>query len=334
MVVLTGGGTGGHLAIVRAVAEALAAMGHTPGYIGSQSGQDRQWFDNSPLFDKTLFLPTRGVVNRRGLGRASALWEMAKAVRQADRQMKAWQTRAVLGVGGFSAAPATLAAALGRAPLFIHEQNAVPGTLNRLLKPFAKAFFSAYTGDRVPYPVSLRYFQTARTRRRLERVIFLGGSQGARAINDLALALAPRLLKEGIAVSHQTGRADYERVKEAYESAGIVVEIFAFDANLHEKIARADFAVSRAGASTLWELTANRLPTFFVPYPYAAGDHQYHNARYLAERGAAWVAREHEIDKAMLLEAMASNLQKVSEKMAGLIAPGGAEEIAKRLVET
>lgn len=331
-VLLTGGGTGGHLAIVRALKEAFLKRGIRPLYIGSQSGQDRRWFADDDDFSQKFFLKTRGVVNRRGLAKAAALWEIAKATALSGRIIREAKVQAVVSVGGFSAAPAAFAAILTRTPLFIHEQNAVPGRLNALLRSRAAAFFSSYGPDATPYPVADRFFKKARIRKELKRIIFLGGSQGATAINDFALKVAPMLQKRGIKIIHQTGERDFERVRRGYEKMGIEAEVFAFHPALDEKIAEADFAVSRAGASTLWELAASQIPTLFVPYPYAAGDHQYHNARYLADRGAGYVVRQKDLTPTKLEEILALPIESVSRKLSETIRPGGADRIVKKTI--
>ncbi|WP_457595813.1 UDP-N-acetylglucosamine--N-acetylmuramyl-(pentapeptide) pyrophosphoryl-undecaprenol N-acetylglucosamine transferase [Hydrogenimonas sp.] len=333
-VLLAGGGTGGHLAIVAALKEALPKLGAGVYYAGSESGQDRSWFGEDDAFAGSLFLPTRGVVNQKALGRLAALGAIAAASVKARRFLRDNRVDGVVSVGGYSAAPAALAAITGGVPLLIHEQNAAPGRLNRLLRPFARRFFSSYEGERVDYPVREAFFAAARPRERVERVVFLGGSQGARAINDLALALAPRLAEAGIGIIHQTGRREWERVKEAYDTMGVAADCFPFHPALHEKIAAADFAISRAGASTLWELAANRLPALFIPYPYAAGDHQYHNARYLAERGAGWVVRQEALTPDLAWERLQhADVAAASSKLAELVRPGGAETLARKILE-
>ncbi len=334
-ILLTGGGTGGHLAIVRAVAEALRERGVRPLYVGSRSGQDRAWFEKEKGFEATLFLPTRGVVNRRGVAKIAALGATLKATLAARRFMKDHGVGAVLSVGGFSAAPASFAALTMGTPLFIHEQNAVVGRLNRLLASHAHTFFSSYGPSPTPYPVRRLFFDLARDRTRLRRVIFLGGSQGATAINDFALDVAPSLADRGVAISHQTGDRDFERVVDAYAERGIEADVFPFSPMLHEKIAAADLAVSRGGASTLWELVANRLPTLFVPYPYAAGDHQYFNAKFLADKGAGWVVRQKDLSVDIFESiAQSERIAEVGRHLVGLASPDGAERIAKALLET
>ncbi|MNN75158.1 UDP-N-acetylglucosamine transferase [compost metagenome] len=105
-------------------------------------------------------------------------------------------------------------------------------------------------------------------------------------------------------------------MKQEYEKLGVVVELYAFTKNLPELITRADLAVSRAGASTLWELTANGCPAFFIPYPYAAGDHQYHNAQFLVQNNLAWCERESENLKSKLIKVLKNpQLKEKSEKL-------------------
>ncbi|WP_457606144.1 undecaprenyldiphospho-muramoylpentapeptide beta-N-acetylglucosaminyltransferase [Nitratifractor sp.] len=331
-IVMTGGGTGGHLAIVRAVKRELA--GEELVYIGSSAGQDRQWFGEDEDFAASYFLETRGVVNQGALGRVASLAKMLGAAWRTRALLKKHKAGVVFSVGGYSAAPAAFAAKSLGIPLVIHEQNAVPGSLNRLLRPYAAAFLSSFD-EASPvraYPIDGAFFARARVRKELKTILFLGGSQGAKAINELALSLAPALHERGIAILHQAGERNLEEVRKAYEELGIEAEIFGFTDRLPELMARADFAVARAGASTLWELAAGGVPTLFVPYPYAAGDHQYHNARYLADRGLAWVKRESELNGEGVLRIMEeADLEKISRGLINFTPKEGAKEIAELL---
>ena len=327
--IITGGGTGGHLAIAEALLEALRTRGHEAVFIGSVSGQDRVWFEKGSSFARSWFLETTGVVNRRGFAKAAALWRIFTAFLQSRRIIKGYAPDAVVSVGGFSAAAASFAALSLRVPLYIHEQNAVSGRLNKMLRPFAKAFFSSYDENSPVkgYPVSKILFETARVRSGIKTIIFLGGSQGARVINDLALELAPDLSGRGINIIHQCGERDYERVKAEYGKIGCDVELYGFTRELHSLLARSDLAVSRAGASTLWELCANGLIAFFIPYPYAAGDHQYYNAKYLADMDLAWCKRESELKKEDILSLLNSDLSEKSRGVMAICEEGAAESI-------
>lgn len=331
--IFTGGGTGGHLVIALSLAEAAKKRGHRVMFIGSQSGQDRQWFGESTLFEEAHFLDTTGVVNKSGFGKIGALWKILKAVAISKNLIAEFKADAVVSVGGFSAAPAAVAAVAGKTPLYIHEQNAITGKLNRLLRPYAKGFFSSYERgeNRCDYPVNPLYFEKARVRDTIKTVIFLGGSQGAKFINDLALQIAPWLDHGGIHIIHQCGLKEEERVRAAYKEMGIHAEVYGFTTEIVELISRSDFAISRSGASTLWELCAAQVPAFFIPYPSAAGDHQYHNAQYILQSDCGWCERQNGDLVEKLQKAILGDIAPKSEALASLIAPEGAVRIIEKI---
>jgi UDP-N-acetylglucosamine--N-acetylmuramyl-(pentapeptide) pyrophosphoryl-undecaprenol N-acetylglucosamine transferase len=307
---ITGGGTGGHLMIAEALVEAAVKNGHEVIFIGSTSGQDQKYFAKHSNFSHVYFLETTGVVNQKKFGKLKAIFKVLKGVLKARNILKKHNIEALYSVGGFSAAPASFASIALKIPLFIHEQNAVRGKLNDILRPFAKSFISAYEQDSPikGYPVKEVFYQNARVRDELKTIIFLGGSQGAKAINDLALNIAKDIDKKGIKIIHQAGEADFERVKSAYISMGIEAEVYGFTKDLPTLMSKADLAVSRSGASTLWELTANGLPAFYIPYPYAAGDHQYHNAKFIVDNNLGWCMRQGENLEDELLQIIQTDL--------------------------
>ncbi|MGZ5208981.1 MAG: undecaprenyldiphospho-muramoylpentapeptide beta-N-acetylglucosaminyltransferase [Sulfuricurvum sp.] len=334
-IIFTGGGTGGHLVIALSLAEAARVRGHNVLFIGSTSGQDRQWFGNSALFEESYFLETTGVVNKKGLGKIVALWKIFKAVLSSRDIIRGFNADAVVSVGGFSAAPAAIASLSLRVPLTIHEQNAVTGKLNSLLRPYCAGFYSSYEEgeNHCDYPVSEPYFQNARPRFSVQTVIFLGGSQGAKFINDLALEIAPWLEEKGINIIHQCGAAEEERIRHAYHALGIEADVVGFTTKIAGLIEKSDFAVSRSGASTLWELCAARVPAFYIPYPSAAADHQYHNARYIIDHNAGWCERQGEGLADKLKAAIVSDIRAKSEALEKLIAPSGAKKIIEKIEE-
>jgi len=314
---ITGGGTGGHLMIAKSLAEVAKKRGHKLTFIGSTYGQDRNYFENSSLFDEVHFFETTGVVNQKGLKKFVALYKIFKAFLRAKSILKKEGVDATYSVGGFSSAPASFASLFLKVPFFIHEQNAVKGRLNSILQPYATNYICAYDKE-TPiegYPVEEIFFESARVRESLKTIIFLGGSHGARAINDLALSVAKELESRGIKILHQAGESDFERVESAYKELGVEVELYGFTKELNTLIARADLAISRAGASTLWELSANGCPALFVPYPYAAGDHQYHNAEFIVKNDLGWCEREGESLKQKLLEVLDEPLAERSKKL-------------------
>jgi len=330
-IVMTGGGTGGHLAIIKAVKEQLENEELI--YIGSTKGQDRQWFENDNDFKEKYFFKTRGVVNQRGIGKLKSLWMMFQAMLEARKLLKKHNVKVVLSVGGFSSAATVFAAKSMSIPIVIHEQNAALGSLNKLMKPYSKAFISSYLEESPikAYPVKEIFFANGHIRTTINTVIFLGGSQGAKAINNLALSIAPELKSRGIKIIHQAGVNNIDEVEKAYELLGIEAEVFGFTEKLADYMNEADFAVARAGASTLWELSATALPALFIPYPYAASDHQFYNAKFLVEKDLAWLMREEEIDEKKILNILDESMELKSKGLMQIVEKDGSRKIAELL---
>ena len=332
-IVMTGGGTGGHLAIIKAVKEHLKEEELI--YIGSTKGQDRQWFEEDSDFSKTYFLKTRGVVNQGLAGKFKSLFKIFTSALEVRKILKEHKASVVFSVGGFSAAPAAIAAKLSGIPLVIHEQNAALGSLNKLLKPYATQFISSYLEESPikAYPIKQIFFENARVRDSVKTIIFLGGSQGAKAINGLALEIAPELKARGIRIIHQAGQNNIDEVKKAYADLGIEAEVFGFTDKLADYMNEADFAIARSGASTLWELSATAVPTLFIPYPYAASDHQFYNAQFLVEKELAWIMREKEINTQKVLALLDEDLTERSKGLMEIVEKEGSEKIADLLTQ-
>jgi UDP-N-acetylglucosamine--N-acetylmuramyl-(pentapeptide) pyrophosphoryl-undecaprenol N-acetylglucosamine transferase len=259
---------------------------------------------------------------------------LIKATIKARRVLKEVNAKVVFCVGGFSAAPTSFASKMLKIPLIIHEQNASIGSLNRVLRNYAKAFISSYEEDSPihSYPIKREFFKKSRIRKEIKTIIFLGGSQGAVAINTLALELAPIIKDRGIKIIHQAGERNIQEVEERYRDMSIDAIVFGFTNKLSDYMEQADFAVARAGASTLWELSATACPTLFIPYPYAAGDHQYYNAKFLEEKGVAWIMRENEIDNSKILSILDEDISTKSSKLKEIIESDGAKRIAEMLI--
>jgi UDP-N-acetylglucosamine--N-acetylmuramyl-(pentapeptide) pyrophosphoryl-undecaprenol N-acetylglucosamine transferase len=335
MIVITGGGTGGHLSIAKSLCEAFNEEEVRPFYIGSTHGQDKTWFEGYPGFKKTIFLPTTGVVNQKGFKKMLALKNIFQQAFTCKTFFKEQNIKAVISVGGYGAAPGAFGALMCGIDLYIHEQNAINGKLNGLLKPFAKSFFSSYDENSPikDYPVSKLFFEAYRPKKELKTLLFLGGSQGARAINDLALELAPWLNEHKIRIIHQCGDKDFQRVKSFYEKHNLDAQLFSFSKSLHEIFYEADAAIARSGAGSVWELCAAGVPALFIPYPYAAKDHQYYNAKALVDKGLATLMRQDEIEIKKVQEWILNlDVTSLSNKLHKQIEPGGAKSIAKEVL--
>ena len=250
-VVVTGGGTGGHLKVADAFIEEFHNRGISVIFIGSSNGQDKAWFEHDRRLKKAIFLDTKGVVNKTSFGKVTSLLNIFSKTLFCLNLYSTYNVKTVISVGGFSAAAATFASILKfGCKLYIHEQNSKMGKLNEITSKFATEIFSSFDENSLvkDYPVAKEFFETARVRDKIKTIAFFGGSQGAVCINDFALKVAPKLNEMGIKIIHQTGKNDFTRVKEQYEKLNIKADVFDFSKDIPSKMASADFAVSRAGA--------------------------------------------------------------------------------------
>lgn len=336
-IVITGGGTGGHLKIADVFIDEFVKRGFEVIYIGSTSGQDIAWFENDKRLKKAIFLTTSGVVNKKGIQKLLSLFNIFKRTYESLLILKKYNVNTVISVGGFSAAPTSFATIFKKdCNLFIHEQNSVIGTLNKKTMKFAKGFYSSFYSNSAikDYPVKEIFFEKRRVRKELKTIAFFGGSQGAVAINNFALNLASRLNQMGIKIIHQTGAKDFSRVKNEYEKLKIDADVFDFTKDITEKMYEADFCVSRAGASTLFELCANNLPTFFVPFKYAASNHQYYNAKALLEKNLCFLENEDDLNIDKFFEILDKvELEKISIGLREFIKPNATEKIVDDILK-
>lgn len=334
MIAITGGGTGGHLSIAKAIANELKNNGEDLIFIGSQNGQDKFWFENDEVFGQKYFLSSSGVVNKKGFNKFKSAFNILKLSLACLKIFKKHKIKAVFSVGGYSSAPASIAAILSRKKFFIHEQNAIIGRLNLILKPFCVKFFSSYIQNPYDYPVNKKFFDTAKIRNELKTILFLGGSQGAKFINELALNLAPNLISKNIKIIHQCGKNEYEEVCQKYKNLGIEAEVFAFSKEIEKYMQKADLCISRSGASSLWELCANLLPSVFIPYPYAANNHQFFNAKFLQDKHLTQIYEQKDIKFDDFLENILKiNINQISLGLKDIISPCGAEKIVNEILK-
>lgn len=329
-IMITGGGTGGHLSVARAFLDEFHQRGYTCFFMGSIRGQDRAYFEEDKRLAKKFFLQTGGVVNQKGFKKIFALFSHFKAFLLASKILKSKKIDFVFSVGGYSAAPAAFGAVFLRIPLVIHEQNAKIGRLNKILKPYAMLFFSSYSKDSLIkfYPVQKDFFKYFRVRDKIQNILFMGGSQGAQAINNFALEVALELKKRGIKLYHQCGKSDFQRVLYEYKKMPLKVvhisntkdlegdfdvAVFDFCKFMPQIFGACDFAISRAGASSLWELCANGLMTLFIPYPYAAANHQYFNANFLKEKNLGFLCEEKDLSCEVLWDILLQSQQNIKQ---------------------
>ncbi|MFZ9659559.1 MAG: UDP-N-acetylglucosamine--N-acetylmuramyl-(pentapeptide) pyrophosphoryl-undecaprenol N-acetylglucosamine transferase [Arcobacteraceae bacterium] len=335
-VVVTGGGTGGHLSVARSLIDELYDRGYKVIFIGSTKGADKSWFEYYEKIERTYFLGTKGVVNQNIIGKFASLFAIVKFAFFCKKIFKEYGVKKVISVGGFSAASASFGAIISGTELYIHEQNSVMGNLNKVTSKYAKEVFSSYdlNSSIKDYPINHKFFDAARIRQEIKTVIFLGGSQGATAINNFAMKIALKLKERNISIIHQTGKNDLQKCQEFYHANNIDAVVFDFDKEILEHMTKADFAVSRSGASSLWELCALGIPTLFIPYPHASSNHQYFNAKFLQDEKLCILKMQNELDNGdkIVEEMLNTNLEEISSKLIKMIKKDGVKQIIDKIL--
>lgn len=307
-ILIMAGGTGGHVFPALAVARALRLRNEEVVWLGTERGLESR------------VVPAEGIalekIRVQGLrGKGLLTWLLAPfrvlvAVADAVRVVRRCRPKVVLGMGGYTAGPGGLAAWLLRRPLVIHEQNAVAGLTNRLLAGFAREVLQAFPGafsasrktrvtgnpvraDIAGLPPPAERFAG---RSGPLRLLVLGGSQGARALNETvagAIALLPAAQRP--AIRHQAGEATRPVAEAAYRAAGIEARVHPFISDMAEAYGWADLVIARSGALTVAELAAAGVAAVLVPFPAAVDDHQTRNAAYLVDADAATLLPQTEL---------------------------------------
>jgi len=323
-VIIAGGGTGGHLFPGLAVADEFKRRDERTEviFVGTEYGIEARVVprEGYPI----RFLRAEGLVGVSVMKKIKAIIKVFSGIIDSRRIIKTLNPDIVIGVGGYTSGATTLTACFMSLPTMILEQNSVPGLTNRILGRFV-------SGICVTYQESISFFPKAKTfltgnpvrmqllkgsiesayklfslDKRLFTIFIFGGSAGARSINMAMIEALNYLydLRDKIQFLHQTGTKDYEHVREAYRRTGFKGTITPFIYQMGEAYALADIVVSRAGATTLAELTALGKPAILIPYPYAAGQHQELNARKLLEMGAAKMILNSELKGESLAESI------------------------------
>jgi UDP-N-acetylglucosamine--N-acetylmuramyl-(pentapeptide) pyrophosphoryl-undecaprenol N-acetylglucosamine transferase len=321
-IVIAGGGTGGHVFPALAVARELTR--HMPGtritFIGTARGIEARIIPKEGFDIK--FIKSEGLVGKSILKTIGAALRIPWSILDAYRILKGIRPELVCGVGGYSSGPVVLCAKVMGIPTIILEQNTLPGLTNKILSRFVDSIA-------VTYHESIKYFPQEKTcltgnpvreeilhgeRERgcntfsLERdrftIFVFGGSLGARRINSAVAESLVHLnpLKDKVQFLHQTGDKDSEEMKKTYHAHGFKGTVLPFTHEMADAYAVADLIISRAGATTLSEITACGKAAVLVPYPYAAGNHQETNARKLWDIGAAQLILDKDLNGKTLAE--------------------------------
>lgn len=305
-ILVTGGGTGGHVYPALEVARELIRAGAEVEYWGSQRGQEGLACDRSGIsFRGYPSQPLYKVASVRGVKGALNL---ARAMIMVRRDMQRSGARAVFSTGGYASAPVVGAARKLGIPYVIHEQNVVPGRTNRILGRHAECVCTVFRNgashfetkriERTGMPVrpefrsgqpSLGLASTMPSE--IPLLLVMGGSQGAQSINEAALATAVRMARTHVQWLHVAGPKHYDGMGASLAKLAVTAnyELKAFleASEMASAMMTCDLAICRSGAGTLAELAAARKPSILIPYPHAFGDHQVHNAREFVDMGAA-----------------------------------------------
>ena len=353
---IAAGGTGGHVLPGLQVAVELRGRGAECVLLGTPRGMESKL---APRFGIPLELleigPLNGVPWSR---RLRTLIELPRSVRRALQVVAERRPAAALSLGGYASGPLVLAAVAKRIPLLIMEPNAYPGLANRLAARFARRALVGFDAaaerlrsprvETVGVPIREEFFKLPRKHHvGAPLVLITGGSQGSSRLNQAAVAAAQMWAKQGfpggIRLLHQTGPADYNGVRAAYDAlrdaAEIACEAVPFLDDMPAAFGRADLVVCRAGASTLAELAAAGKASILVPYPHAADDHQTRNARSMVDAGAARMAPDGEWDGERMVREVGGvfgapgRLESMEDAARALSKPGAAARVADAMME-
>lgn len=349
---LCGGGTGGHLFPGIAVAEEI--RNRLPQSEILFVGTGRQ-IEANALKNRDFKLATircDALKGTRSWERLLALGRLPLSLLDARKILRSFNPHLVLGVGGYVTGPVSLCARMMGIPTVIHEQNSVPGVTNRILGrvvnkvlvslPGSERYFPPGKALLTGNPVRTELLRAAKEPRKsaeAQTLLILGGSQGAHRLNTLVLETFTQCGKElppGLQVIHQTGAADETWVRQGYKGLGIQARVAAFFTDMAAIYQQADLVVSRAGATTLAELTVLGKVAIFVPYPFAADGHQELNARYVVEGGGARMFVEHTLTEEKLADELKTllNNRDLLATMSANAARLGRPEATTVIVDT
>lgn len=310
------GGTGGHIFPGLAVAEALREAGWQVHWMGAPNSMESDLVPARAFaFEPVAFGGLRG----KGLQTMALLpLRLLRAFWQSLQVVRRVRPNVVLGLGGYISFPGGMMASLWGKPLMLHEQNSVAGMANKVLAPLADRVFTAFpgvfkTGHWVGNPLRRAFTEQAAPAERFAgrtgplRVLVVGGSLGAKALNDIvpqALALMPEATRP--LVTHQSGAKQIEALRANYAAAGVQAELTPFIDDTASAFALADLVICRAGASTVTELSAVGVAAVLVPFPFAVDDHQTTNAHFLVSAGGGWLVPQSELTAQDLADRLAS----------------------------
>ncbi len=342
--VMAGGGTGGHVIPSIAVARELQQKGHEVFFIGTRQGYEGRLVPESGFRIEWIEIG--------GLMRVGLAQTIRTLLQLPVSAMRCWRmldgVAGVFSMGGYVAAPVMIAAWLRRIPIVIMEPNAMPGVTNRRFGKIAQKVLVSFEEaarhfpkDKVEVtglPVRKEFFEIPdREPQGQLTVLITGGSQGSRRLNQAVEEAWPLLGNMGVYLIHQAGKTDYDAVLTKFRAASVAGQLLPFISDMPEAFSQADVVVCRSGAGTVSELAAAGKPSILVPFPFAADDHQMHNAKALEKIGAAVVVRDQEMSGSRLARELAKldaeRLRQMGRAARQFSKPGAAARAAEMLLQ-
>ncbi|MEW5806440.1 MAG: undecaprenyldiphospho-muramoylpentapeptide beta-N-acetylglucosaminyltransferase [Acidobacteriota bacterium] len=346
IIVIAAGGTGGHILPAISMARELKKRDGSRRivFIGSNRGLERRLIppEGFELIELDVCGITGKKLSKKVLGFLTALHSFFECLGDLRRLRPA----IVIGAGGYVSGPVIISAWILRIPTMIQEQNLFPGLTNRILSMLVKEVAVSFEESRkylygkvtnTGNPVR-NDFTSLRKKERSDKlsVLVSGGSQGSRTLNKGMVEALPllRSFKDRLRITHQTGGAELETVRQAYIRQGVEAEVLEFITDMPKRFEHADIVISRAGASTITEITAAGKASILVPFPFAAHDHQRRNAEALLKAKAAFVCEDAEFSGAYVAETLKgfiddpSRIGEMEKNAASLHRGGAAEKIA------
>ena len=314
---ISGGGTGGHIFPAVSIANALRELDPQADilFVGALGRMEMERVPQAGY--EIVGLPVRGFDRKKPWKNVSVLIDLSKSIRQVKKIIRDFKPNVGVGVGGYASGAAMWAAAKMGIPILLQEQNGFAGVTNKILKDKAAKICVAYEGMEKFFPADKIILTGNPVRQNLldgrkseddgrKTLLIIGGSLGARTINEAVIAGLKELTNAGIKVVWQTGKVYYEKCKSAWEAAGSPANIECLDflSDMPDRYANADLVISRAGASSISEICLLGKPAILVPSPNVAEDHQTHNAMALVNKDAAVLVRDAEAAEKLIATAL------------------------------
>lgn len=346
-VVIAGGGTGGHVFPAISIAEEILERDGKNEilFVGTKHGMEKKILPERGY--RVEFINSGGIVGKSFVDKAKAMVSVLSGTVRSLKILRRFRPDAVVGVGGYASVPTVLGAFMSFLPTAVCEQNSVPGLANRILSRFVGKIFITFeesaghlpegktilTGNPIRRELAKRASEKKTSRSDTTRVFVLGGSQGARILNETVPAALAGISRD-LTVTHQTGEADREMVEKAYAELEIRARVFEFTKDISSIYEETDIVVCRSGAGALSEVTAFGIPSVLIPLASSTHGHQLENARFMEKNDAAVVMEEKDLDSEKLGWVLEKTFEpRTLERMAVNSKKLGRPEAAQKIVD-